>query len=312
MWPASVGNVRAAMSSTDVEQAILALVQNVSTVALLILDLQGHVLTWNKGAEALKGYRADEVLGRHFELFYPPEAVAVGHPQRELELAALTGRYAEEGWRVRKDGSRFWASVTIIALRDVDGDVRNFGKVTLDLTAERQKEEQVSNVLRLLDQTMRIDHLTGLPNRRGWDERLGGFIAAARSGRTLCVAMFDLDHFKEYNDELGHVAGDHLLKRAAVRWREALRGDDVLARYGGEEFVVAFPDCSPQDAEVVVRRMMALTPEGRTFSAGIAAWGDEQDGAAIIDRADRAMYDAKRAGRATVRLAPAHGDVNGS
>jgi PAS domain S-box-containing protein len=93
-------------------------VDSLRDYAVVLLDVKGQVVDWNSGACALKGYRAEEIIGTHFSAFYTPEAIAVGHPERELALAASTGRYEEEGWRVRKDGTRFWAHVVIVAIFD--------------------------------------------------------------------------------------------------------------------------------------------------------------------------------------------------
>ncbi len=117
------------------------LVESVKDYAIFILDTGGHVATWNPGAERIKGYKADEIIGKHFSIFYPPEDVAAGKTQRELEIATREGRFEEEGWRVRKDGSRMWANVTITALRNPDGTLFGFAKVTRDLTERRQAEE---------------------------------------------------------------------------------------------------------------------------------------------------------------------------
>ena len=118
------------------------LVSSALDYAIFALDPTGHVLSWNLGAERIKGYAAHEIIGRHFSTFYPPEAVATGFPQYELEVASRVGRFEDEGWRVRKDGSQFWANVVITALRDADGRLVGFAKVTRDLTARRAAEEQ--------------------------------------------------------------------------------------------------------------------------------------------------------------------------
>src|SRR6476660_492639 len=97
------------------------LVDSVKDYAIFVLSPEGNVLTWNPGAQALKGYNREEILGHHFSEFYLPEAVQSGWPTRELALAEKEGRFADEGWRVRKDGSAFWASVTITALRESSG-----------------------------------------------------------------------------------------------------------------------------------------------------------------------------------------------
>ena len=106
-----------------------------------MLDPHGQIVTWNAGAERLKGYRADEIIGQHFSRFYPQEAIDRGWPAHELKVAAAEGRFEDEGWRVRKDGSRFWANVVITALRDEHGQLRGFSKVTRDLTERKQAEE---------------------------------------------------------------------------------------------------------------------------------------------------------------------------
>ena len=117
------------------------LVSSVRDYAIFALDPNGFVLTWNAGAERIKGYRADEIIGKHFSIFYPRELVEEGFPAFELRTAANTGRFEDEGWRIRKDGSRFWANVVITALRDETGELVGFAKVTRDLTERREAEE---------------------------------------------------------------------------------------------------------------------------------------------------------------------------
>ena len=114
------------------------LVEGVREYAIFFLDPKGIITTWNEGAQAIKGYTKDEIVGQHFSRFYLPEAVQSGWPMRELELAAKDGRFADEGWRVKKDGSQFWASVTITAVRDDNGELLGFSKVTRDLTAQTE------------------------------------------------------------------------------------------------------------------------------------------------------------------------------
>ncbi len=116
------------------------LVSSVVDYAILMLDATGKIVTWNEGAERIKGYTADEIIGRHFSIFYPPEDARSRKPDWELEIAKREGRYEEEGWRLRKDGTRFWANVVITALRDESGKLRGFGKVTRDLTERRRQE----------------------------------------------------------------------------------------------------------------------------------------------------------------------------
>ncbi|HEX2091699.1 MAG TPA: ATP-binding protein [Longimicrobiaceae bacterium] len=117
------------------------LVESVQDYAIFVLNPEGYIISWNPGAERIKGYAANEIIGKHFRTFYTPEAQADRHPEYELEVAAREGRYAEEGWRVRKDGSQFWASVTITALRTQQGRLVGFAKVTRDLTERKLAEE---------------------------------------------------------------------------------------------------------------------------------------------------------------------------
>ena len=116
------------------------LVDSVLDYAIFVLDPGGHVATWNLGAQRIKGYEAEEIVGQHFRRFYTDEDRAREHPEFELATAARDGRFEEEGWRVRKDGSRFWANVVITALHDPDGTLVGYGKVTRDLTARRDAE----------------------------------------------------------------------------------------------------------------------------------------------------------------------------
>ena len=123
------------------EERFRLLVESVKDYAIFMLDEGGHIRTWNAGAERIKGYKADEIIGKHFSIFYPPEDVAAGKTERELEIATREGRFEEEGWRIRKDGSRMWASVTITALRNSEGILVGFAKVTRDLSERRAAEE---------------------------------------------------------------------------------------------------------------------------------------------------------------------------
>jgi PAS domain S-box-containing protein len=131
----------------DMQERYRQTINAVSDYEIIMLDLQGKVLTWNTGAEQLKGYRAEEVIGSHFSRFYTPEDVRAGQPERELQTATAHGRAEEEGWRVRKDGSKFWARVVVTAVRDKAGQLIGFAKIARDLQVERQAEEERKNRL---------------------------------------------------------------------------------------------------------------------------------------------------------------------
>jgi len=150
------------------------------------------------------------------------------------------------------------------------------------------------------------DALTGAPNRRTWDHELSRACMSSREdGTSLSVAILDLDHFKAYNDSHGHQAGDRLLREAVAVWAEELPQDALLARYGGEEFSVLFRNTDPQNAFRMLERLRPLTPDGQTFSAGIAVWDPTTDPGTAIAGADEALYAAKRAGRNRIVL---HGE----
>ena len=125
------------------EQRLQLLIESITDYGIFMLDAGGHIVSWNSGAQKLKGYKREEIIGRHFSVFYPPEAVASGWPQEELRRAQANGRIEDEGWRVRKDGSRFWANVVITALHGPAGELTGFAKITRDLTERRRHEEEL-------------------------------------------------------------------------------------------------------------------------------------------------------------------------
>jgi diguanylate cyclase (GGDEF)-like protein len=170
-----------------------------------------------------------------------------------------------------------------------------------NLATWRLSELQANEISRLvsrLEGLARTDPLTGIPNRRVWDEEVPNELERARrSASPLCVAMLDLDHFKVFNDHHGHQAGDRALKEVASAWQGAVRTTDLLARYGGEEFGLLLPACSMDDAIDVVKRVMAATPDDVTVSIGVASWDFHESAEDLVRRADEALYHAKADGR---------------
>ena len=172
------------------------------------------------------------------------------------------------------------------------------------LAAEAAIAIDRADLLARLEESARTDDLTGLPNRRAWEEQLPRELARAdREESPVCVAMLDLDHFKNFNDDRGHQAGDRLLKQTAGAWVMQLRSTDMLARYGGEEFALVLPGCTVSDAQLLVERLRAAMPEGQTVSAGIAAWDGRETPELLVGRADRALYSAKKGGRDQLTVA---------
>ena len=178
------------------------LVESVLDYAIFALDATGHIRTWNAGAQRIKGYTADEIIGKHFSIFYPRDKVVEGFPDYELREAARLGRFEDEGWRVRKDGSRFWANVVITALRDRSGTLLGFGKVTRDLTERRAAEEAIreseQRFRMLIDsvQDYGIFMLDPEGNVSSWNEgaeRINGYTTAEILGKHFSIFYPDED-----------------------------------------------------------------------------------------------------------------------
>lgn len=146
------------------EERFRLLVESVKDYAIFMLDPTGKVESWNAGAQNIKGYQAKEIIGQHFSRFYPQEDIAWDKPKWELEQAVLAGRFEDEGWRIRKDGTRFWANVILTALRDERGALRGFAKVTRDMTERKQAEAKIQQAnteleKRVLDRTFKLSFL---------------------------------------------------------------------------------------------------------------------------------------------------------
>jgi diguanylate cyclase (GGDEF)-like protein len=212
---------------------------------------------------SLRGSRRDLVaslLG--VAAVYLVPTLVVGPPQ-----------YPVGGWRA---GLLFVAIATVIGL------------------AVRQLVRRVERLFERLGDLARTDDLTGLPNRRAWQELLQRESAGAqRSGNPLTVALLDLDRFKEYNDTHGHLAGDRLLLSATAAWKSALRETDVLARWGGDEFVLLLPNCDLGQTEALLERMQAICPAA-PFSAGMAESDGDHLPETLLALADEELYRAKR------------------
>jgi diguanylate cyclase (GGDEF)-like protein len=156
-----------------------------------------------------------------------------------------------------------------------------------------------ADLLSQLTDMASTDALTGLPNRRAWEINLD---QALLQDEGFVLAMLDLDRFKDFNDSQGHPAGDRLLKEAAAAWRDELRGEDFLARIGGEEFALLLPTCAVEDALMVVERLRRRVPYDQTCSAGIVVRASGESSEVLMTRVDRALYEAKTAGRDRVAL----------
>jgi PAS domain S-box-containing protein len=144
---------RLAATAHPTDEQFRLLVESVTEYAIFLLDGTGRVMSWNAGAERIKGYRTQDIIGQHFSVFYPPEERAAGTPERMLQRAEREARAEHEGWRLRKDGSRFWADVVISALRGPRGELRGFAKVTRDMTARRRERENEALLAAMFERT---------------------------------------------------------------------------------------------------------------------------------------------------------------
>jgi PAS domain S-box-containing protein len=162
----------------EIEDRFRLFVGAVQDYAIFMLDPTGDVVSWNRGARRIKGYEASEIIGKNFSTFYPEEDVRSGKPEMELRVAASEGRFEDEGWRVRKDGSQFWANVIITAIRDEHGRLVGFGKVTRDITDRMQAQRAVDR----LNQELRKEVL----ERRTTERRLAD---SERSLRSLSLHL---------------------------------------------------------------------------------------------------------------------------
>ncbi|MEV5719195.1 PAS domain S-box protein [Amycolatopsis mediterranei] len=157
----------AELALRESEERFRLLVQSVQDYGIFMLDTGGHISSWNAGAQRIKGYAAEEIIGKHFSVFYPADDVAAGKPARELEIAVAEGRLEDEGWRLRKDGTRFWANVVITALFDEQGRLHGFGKVTRDMTERRNAEQALRERRRLVGHLVEAQEVER--RRIAWD-----------------------------------------------------------------------------------------------------------------------------------------------
>jgi diguanylate cyclase (GGDEF)-like protein/PAS domain S-box-containing protein len=288
------------------EDPFRQLIDSVHDYAIYLLDLHGIIRSWNAGAERIKGYKAAEIVGQSFKVLYTPAEIEREKPQNLLKAAADRGRASHEGWRLRRDGTRFWADTVVTSLHDRDGDLYGYAVITRDLTQKREQEEELR---RSQDRSRRFwtaaisDALTGAFNRRYLNNHLRGAIERGEHA-VSSLLLFDVDHFKAINDQHGHDAGDVVLRRIADVARQISRDSDMLFRLGGDEFVVYLPGVDAAGATAIAERLRqavatSAAPGGLpvTISIGVAQRepSDTVDG--WIRKADVALYEAKQAGR---------------
>ncbi len=201
----TAGPVCAGQSSRAGDEHYRLLVDSVRDYAIFLLDPEGHVATWNAGAARIKGYTADEIIGKHFSIFYPRDAVDRGWPAHELDVARREGRFEDEGWRVRKDGSRLWANVVITALRDEAGTLQGFAKITRDLTERKQAERKLeASAARLQRSNRELEQFASVA-AHDLQEPLRKIEAFGDRLKTKCGDQLD-EQGKDYLERMRHSA----------------------------------------------------------------------------------------------------------
>jgi len=267
---------------------------------LCTFDRSGKPLELNAAWQHHLGYSPAELRAvEPFEFLHPDERERTERGVSRL-FDGSEGIGFENRYRA-KDGSWHWMSWS--ATLAVDEDLI-YARAT-DVTELKRIESERENLLVEVAALARSDALTGLPNRRTFDEQMPREMARARRTEAdLCLAIIDIDHFKAYNDSRGHLAGDEMLRRCALAWDSQLRGADTIVRFGGEEFLVVLPDTSLEQAAEIVERLRAATPDSETCSAGLACWDTAESAEDLVGRADSALYRAKAAGRDRLVEAP--------
>lgn len=251
------------------EERFRLLVEGVEDYAIFMLDPDGRVASWNKGAERIEGYGAEEILGRHFSAFYTAEDLQRGHPENELRAAASTGRCEEEGIRVRKDGSRFWASVLITALNDESGSLRGFSKVVRDVTERKRSEDALR---RSFDSLLALYEAGGVLSSSLERDEIGARLLEFAERVSGCeAAILDLGDGQGYRGEWRGVGAEEVL--AAVRGRTEVRSAiDEVSKSGRSRSIELREPPNLEDQTAFTGVFVPLRARGRVTGV-LAAYG---------------------------------------
>jgi PAS domain S-box-containing protein len=257
------------------EERFRLLVQGVKDYAILMLDPEGRVVSWNEGAQRIKGYTAAEIIGQHYSQFFTPEDVKAGEPARELEMARRNGRFENQGWRVRKDGSRFWADVIVTTIYGPKGELRGFSKVARDITERKKAEEKVW----ALNQSERR-HALELEAANKELEAFSYSVSHDLRAPLRTIDGFSLALMEDYADTLD-AGARHLLERIrAATQRMAQLIDDLLklARVTRSDMRNEVVDLSAL-ARVILAELQTLEPQRCVecvVQDGVAGSGDPE------------------------------------
>lgn len=291
----------------EAPQRYVEMVENISTYGVCLLDRDGLIRSWNRGATWISGLREEVVLGMPYARLFADEALRDNQPQRALDFARNNGHCRDEQLRRRGNGQTVIVASTLDVLRNEDGELTGFVEVVQDITEQKERER------RLYERATR-DALTGVCNRGHFSEIAQQEIDRARRfAEPLSLLLFDIDHFKRVNDQYGHEAGDQALCSIARACQNSLRRIDTVGRIGGEEFAVLMPRADKEPALEIAQRLRRELSEQRisvterrlnislTVSGGIASLRPlTRDYSELLRHADAALYKAKRGGRNAV------------
>ncbi len=285
------------------EQRVTAVFEGIRDYAIFALDREGRVETWNKSAERVFGYSAEEMTGVEFLTLFPRDAGSTDRLKQVLRGAIDGGSAEDEGWWARKATTRFWGSSVVSVIEEADGGRSGYIVVTRDLTMKKRESDDLRDAATK-------DFLTGLLNRRGFEDSAREELARWQRGRDpLAVLMIDVDHFKKVNDTYGHATGDDVLRALARSVQSQVRELDLVARLGGEELAVVLPSTDVVGARAAAERIRQAIEGLRvpaadgavirfTVSVGIAEASREAGSIELLlQQADGALYEAKRRGR---------------
>lgn len=275
-------------------------IQVVKDYAIFRLDVDGKIITWNDGIKHIFGYEENEIIGKHFSIFFSANDLRKGIPEKLLEDARTNGTNIVEGLRIRKDGTNFYASVTSTTILGENGELQGYSQIIRDITEKKEAEETIKF-------HAYHDILTGLMNRKGLDEHFA-ISKSMMENQKIALLFLDLDRFKTINDTLGHIIGDQVLKEVAGRIQGCIGAKDIVARLGGDEFIIILNDVSSIDEIIKVSECildafgpsMHIPNQKLHLSASIGIAVYPEDGVDIHDllkNADTALYRAKDAGR---------------
>jgi diguanylate cyclase (GGDEF)-like protein/PAS domain S-box-containing protein len=272
-----------------------------AVIGKAIVAAEGHCLRINDSFAKMLGYSVDELMGRHFSEFTHPEDVGLSAPWLEDILGGKSDNYQIEKRYVRRDGSVIHALLCVSAVRDDRGDPRHFVAEVVDISDRKAQQDQLRH-------QATTDHLTGLLNRRGFDEAVDIAIERADAcHHGIAVLMVDLDRFKPVNDRFGHATGDALLVEIGRRISKTVRTRDKVARLGGDEFGVLLVDATRAQGDIAAERLHAALREpflvdGQVIlpSASVGSGYRDSKGTTasqLLREADDELYRAKRVGR---------------